>query len=326
LKTKKNTISDLVLAPWTTSVLFAAIRLKIFSLLSNKKMTIDELASKCQAIPGFLKALMDACVSMGLVEYKNDTYMNSHFSQVYFVEGEPFYAGDFINIVYTESLQWYKLIDIIKGKKDVSEEKPSEIFNYSRYQFIKAMNNIGMLGEAEALKHTVDLSGCKEMIDAGGGSGLFSIALCQKFPGLKSTILDVNETLAVTKELIAGCKEKERITLRETDIIKNSFGQHIDAVLLSDVIYTESTAIPVLKNARNCLRQNGLLIIRGYYSDPGKSGSLLGALFFLKQLVDDPDQKIMTISSLKKNVSDSGFTITRVSPLTERSIVLIARK
>jgi predicted nicotinamide N-methyase len=323
---KKNTISDLVLAPWTTSAVFVAIRLKIFSFLSDKKMTIDELASKCQAIPGFLKALMDVCVSMGLVECENDTYMNSHFSQVYFAEGEPFYVGDFIDIVYTESLQWYKLIDIIKGKKKGKEEQPSEIFNYSRYKFIKAMNNIGMLGEAEALKHTVDLSWCKEMIDAGGGSGLFSIALCQKFPELKSTILDMNETLAVTKEMVAGFKEKERITLRETDIIKDSFGQHIDVVLLSDVIYNESTAIPVLKNAWNCLRQNGLLIIRGYYSDPEKSRPLFGALFVLKQFVDDPGQKIMTISSLEKNVSDIGFTITRVSPLTERSFVLIARK
>jgi len=322
----RNTISNLVLAPWTINVVFIGIRLKVFSFLSNKKLTIEELASKCQAIPGFLKALMDACVSMGLIECEDDTYMNSHFSQVYFVEGEPFYVGDFIDIVYTESLQWYKLIDVIKGNKKVKEEKPSEIFNYSRYQFIKAMNNIGMLGEAEALKHTVDLSGCKEMIDAGGGSGLFSIALCQKYPELKSTILDVNETLEVTKEMIAGHKEKERITLRETDIMRDSFGTNIDVVLLSDVIYDESIAIPILKNAWNCLRQNGLLIIRGYYSDPEKSRPLFGALFVLKQLVDDPDQKIMTISSLEKNVSDIGFTISRVSPLTERSTVLIARK
>ncbi len=322
----RNTISDLVLAPWTTSAVFIAIRLKIFSFLSNKKLTIEEIASKCKAIPGLLKALMDACVSMGLIECENDKYMNSHISQIYFVEGEPSYVGDFIDILYTESLQWYKLLDIIKGKKEVSEEKQSEILNYSRLKFIKAMNNIGMLGEAEALKHTVDLSGCKEMIDAGGGSGLYSIAFCQKYPGLNSTILDVNETLAVTKKLIAGYKEKVRITLRETDIVKDSFGKNIDVVLLSDVIYEESTAKLVLKNAWDCLRHNGMLVIRGYYSDPGKSRPLFGALFVLKQLVDDPGQKIMTISSLEKNVSDIGFTITSVSPLTERSFVLIARK
>jgi ribosomal protein RSM22 (predicted rRNA methylase) len=269
---------------------------------------------------------MDACVSMGLIEYENDTYMNSHISQIYFVEGEPFYVGDLIDILYTESLQWYKLLDIIKGKREVSEEKYSEIFDYNRLKFIKAMNNIGMLGEAEAIKHAVDLSGCKEMIDAGGGSGLFSIAFCQKYPELKSTILDANETLAVTKEMIAGHKEKERITLRETDIVKDSFGKNIDVVLLSDVIYGESTAKLVLKNAWDCLGHHGLLVIRGYYSDPKKSRPLFGALFALKQLVDDPGQKIMTIPSLEKNVSDIGFTITRVSPLTERSFVLIAKK
>ena len=94
------------------------------------------------------------------------------------------------------------------------------------------------------------------MVDAGGGSGLYSIALCKKYPQLKSTILDVRDSLVVAKEYLTKCDEKERITVTEADITKDSFGIDIDFVFLSDVIYDESVAIKVLKNAWNCLHQN----------------------------------------------------------------------
>lgn len=320
----RGTISDILLAPWITGVLFTAIRLKVFSTLSDQKLTLEEIASKCQAIPNYIKPLLDACVALGFTEFENDKYMNSHFSQVYFVEGQCCYVGDFLSLINDESPEWSKLPDIIVGKEGVKEEHPYIRSSYET--FIKAMNNIGNLGEADALRDTVDLSGCKKMIDAGGGSGLYSTVFCEKYPELHSTILDVKETLAVTKEMIAGREEKERITLKEGDFFKVSFGENIDVVLLSDVIYEESGARLVLQNAWNCLREDGLLIIRGYYADPEKSKPVFGALFAVKGLVDNAERKIMTLSTLEQNVREMGFKITRVSPLTEYSSVLIGRK
>jgi predicted nicotinamide N-methyase len=189
-----------------------------------------------------------------------------------------------------------------------------------------AMNNIGSLGEAEALRDAVDLSGCKRMVDAGGGSGLYSIALCQRYPELHSTILDVKDTLAVTQELIGNRQERGQIDLREGDFLKDSLGDNVDVFLLSDVIYEESTARIVLRNAWDSLTPNGVLIIRGYYADPEKSRPLFGALFAFKGLVDNAQRKTMTISILEKMVREIGFRIIKVVPLTEFSFILVGRK
>jgi predicted nicotinamide N-methyase len=320
----KGTISDILLAPWITGVITTAIRLKIFSILSDRELAVEEIALKCEALPDRLKPLLDACVSLGFLEFENDKYKNSHFSLVYFVEGQRFYVGDFLKLVNDESLQWFQLPDIIRGHEKTDRKRP---YIRSDYQtFIRAMNNLGNLGEAEALKDMVDLSGCKRMIDAGGGSGIYSVALCQKYPDLHSTIVDVKDTLAVTKELIADRQEKSRITLREGDFLRDSLGDNADVVLLSDVIYEESTAKIVLRNAWDSLAQNGLLIIRGYYADPEKSRPLFGALFAFKELADNAQIKIMTISMLEKNVRETGFRIIRVTPLTEYSFVLVGKK
>jgi len=320
----KANISDILLSPWITGVIITAIRLKLFSILSDRELTVEEIAAKCEAIPNRLKPLLDACVSLKLLEFEHDKYKNSHFSLVYFVEGERFYVGDFLKLINDESMQWFQLPDSICGNETTNHKPPHVRSDYKT--FIMAMNNIGNLGEADALKDMVDLSGCKTMIDAGGGSGLYSIALCQKYPELRSTIFDVGETLAVTKEMIADRQEKRQIDLHEGNFLEDPLGDNVDVVLLSDVIYEDLTAKIVLKNAWDSLTQNGVLIIRGYYADPEKSRPLFGALFAVKLLVDNGQRKIMTISKLEKNVREIGFKISKVTPLTEYSFVLIGEK
>jgi len=286
-------------------------------------MSVEDLSSHCQSVPRFLEPVLDACVSMGLLNFENDRYLNSHFSCVFLTEGEPCYVGDFIQLIHNESPQWNKLYEIVKNDEKFTDEQNSE---EEHRIFIKGMNNLGMSGEADALLHSVDLSGCRLMVDAGGGSGLYSVVLCQKYPELRSIILDKSETLAITKEMISNHKESERIELRESDITKESFGEKIDVVLLSDVIYDESEAELILTNAWNCLVNNGTLIVRGYYSDPANSKPLFGALFALNQLVFDPGRRIVTINSLREKINDIGFNITKISPLTELSFIIIAKK
>ena len=320
----KAAISDILLAPWITGVITTAIRLNVFSTISEKELTVTEIASKCEAIPDRLVPLLDACVSLGTLEYDHNKYRNSHFSRVYFVEGQNFYVGDFLKLVNDESLQWFQLPDVIRGEEKINEKSPYIRSDYRT--FIMAMNNIGSLCEAEALRNTIDLSGCKRMVDAGGGSGLYSIALCQKYPELHSTILDVKDTLAVTQEMIGNRQERGQIDLQEGDFLKDSLGDNVDVVLLSDVVYEESTAKIVLRNAWDSLSQNGMLIIRGYYADPEKSRPLFGALFSVKGLVDNAQRRIMTISILEKKVREVGFRIIKMAPLTEFSFILIGSK
>ena len=103
-------------------------------------------------------------------------------------------------------------------------------------------------------------------------------------------------------------------------------GENIDAVLLSDVVYEDSFAEKVLKNARTSLRDNGLLIIRGYYYDPENPKSRFSALFMLNMIVFSSGGSILTLESIKKKVAYMGFTVTRVTPLTELSSLILARK
>ena len=114
--------------------------------------------------------------------------------------------------------------------------------------------------------------------------------------------------------------------MRECDITKDKLGDNIDAVLLSDVTYDETEAGKILRNVWRSLRAKGKLILRGYYFDPQNKNPLFGALFMINQLVIDSNREILTLPSLKALIEKTGFIIKKVSPLTERSFIVIATK
>ena len=64
----ENTIFDLVTASWKTAVLNTAVRLKVFTGLSDRQMSAKELAAQTSANEVVLQAVLNALVCMGLLQ------------------------------------------------------------------------------------------------------------------------------------------------------------------------------------------------------------------------------------------------------------------
>ncbi len=319
-----NPVLDLVFRPWSMNVLFAASRLRVFTLLATKAMTTAELVEILGAEPQLLTAVLDACAAMGLLHRTNGLYTNSHLSDAYLVEGRPLYVGDLMEVQAIEAAGWQTLYDAVAQKGNVVKEPLLEV---GPRRFTLAMNNIAMQGEANALASTLDLSGCGTMADVGCGSGMYSVALCLRNPSLRATLLDREDVLDTTREIIQQHGIHDRVETRSADITADSYGQDLDVVLLSDVLYQDkATCLTILRSAHTALVKGGRLVIRGYYSDPGESQSLFGALFVVHLLLSDPNREPITVPLLRTWVKEAGFKDLNVFALTERSTCLIAVK
>ena len=313
-------LSNLISAPWTTMVVFEAVRLDLFNLLSQGTLNSTEIARHTRTDQHILLPLLNACVSMGLMRVQNDKFANSMISKKHLVNGQPGYIGDFIKLQYQEWDKWRNLSDIFQ-KDQMTDQQVS-----SHEIFIRGMDNLGKLGEAEALTGKVDLSDCRQMADVGGGSGVYSLSLCEKYPDLNVILLEKQETLDVTRRLLYKSPLKSRITLRECDIEREDYGRNMDAVLLSDVIYDVKLVSNILKRAFDSLREGGQLIIRGYYSDPAGNDTLFSRLFILQLLAFDPAREVLTMPVLVSAIEKAGFRPVYRNILTERSQLIIATK
>ncbi len=319
----RNSILDLVFCPWSMYALFGASRLEVFTLLAAGGATAEQLAERTGARLRVFTALLDACVAMGLLRRKGNLYLNSHLSDAYLVEGRPLYVGDFIELQSVESASWQRLYDVITGNGEARIERTEAEVN--QHRFTMAMNNLGMLGEADALANAVDLSGCRKMADVGGGSGLYSVVLCRHHPDLRATVLDVEEVLETTRQIIEDNGLQDRIETRKSDITEDSYGENLDVVLLSDVLYQDRrTCTTILQSAYRALAEGGKLVVRGYFADPEGPLPLFGALFALKLQLDDPNREIISVPLLCEWIEQAGFRNVRAFALTERSSCLMA--
>jgi SAM-dependent methyltransferase len=74
------------------------------------------------------------------------------------------------------------------------------------------------------------------MLDVGGGTGLYSLALLQKHPGLRAVVLDRPEVLRVTRELAVERDVGDRLECIPGDMFVDAL-PGADLILLSNVLH-----------------------------------------------------------------------------------------
>jgi cyclopropane fatty-acyl-phospholipid synthase-like methyltransferase len=352
-----NKIIDMMCGPWVGNTLICASKLKIFNHLHQGPLTLEQITAKTGARIKYLEVLLDACASVGLLIKMENKYQNSDISSLYLVEESPTYMGDMIEVLFLENKKWENLYHLLtsrptsttpgsqisrtpneankaqKGQKaqkankeqHQEQEESSEV---DPHIFTMAMNNFAQLGEADALAKAINLSQARILIDAGCGSGMYSVVLCRQYPNLRAILLDFKTTLNTTRKIITKAELQDRIQLKAMDISQstNSYSDDMsaDVVLLSDVLYQEkNNCMTILQSAFNALKPKGTLIIRGYYLN---NTSVFAPFFNLHQLLGNPDRESISVTLISQWIQEAGFEIERTFPLTERSHCLISKR
>lgn len=303
-------------------VVDTACELDLFTRLEERPQTADELAATTDAQPRPLKAMLDACVGLGLLSCEQGRYTNRPVAEIHLVRGQPLFLGDLFRLFTAEAPQWFSLKELVMTGHAGTEYGPVDI---GPRRFTMAMHALALLGEAAALAEAVDLSSRRDLIDIGCGSGIYSVELCRRNPGLRATLLDRPQVVEVATEIVAANGLSERIETRPGDMLRDSYGEDRDVILMSDVLYAESSnSKEMLRAAHRALTPGGLLVIRGYFSDPEGQQNPFGALFDLARLFWGEERETMPLPRVLDWLTETGFTGIRSSPLTERSTCILA--
>ena len=267
-------INDLTWAYRESRVLQVANGIGIFELLSNRKLTLDEICRGCKTKSDLTEKLLIACVSMGLLDKDGRCYCNSDFANKYLTCGKKLYQGNMIAHSANIWQFWNKLEDQIRETE--KETNPKEDYR----NFIMAMENITLGERGKLFLDNIDLSQSKKLFDVGGGPGTYSILACKKYPQLKAVVFDLPETIAITREAIEREKMQDRITVIEGNWSTDSFGCGNDVVLFSNALHGGETETAMkLKKAYDSLIPGGLVVIQEFLLNENKTGPLIPALF-----------------------------------------------
>ncbi len=111
-----------------------------------------------------------------------------------------------------------------------------------------------------------DLAAEATLLDLGGGHGFYSIALAQKYPRLKITLLDLPAVITLTRDFLRRFGLEDRITLRPGNFLTDDIGTGYDAVLCSNILHSDKRDT-VLAKVRTALVPGGLIIVNSRIRD-----------------------------------------------------------
>ena len=147
------------------------------------------------------------------------------------------------------------------------------------------------LGIGRVLVELADLTGRRRMLDIGGGPGTYSALFAQRYPELRSQVLELPAVAEIAAEILESMDCGDRVEVLPGSYDTTDFPGRNDVVLISGVFHRETaeTCRSLIGRSRCSLVDGGLLIISDVFTDAGGAEPVFAALFGINMMLTAPD-------------------------------------
>jgi 3-hydroxy-5-methyl-1-naphthoate 3-O-methyltransferase len=324
---------------WAAKTLATAVDLDLFARINRAHGLTREQAARELGIEDRPADLfLAACASLGLLEKRRDTYVNSPMSAAFLVPGKPYYFGGFVRYLdHREYPAWQRLPDALRTNRPLTWDPDTQATLFDAEDpvmldlFWEAMHSMSV-GTGKALATALPALGDHQaLLDVGGGSGAISIEVCKAFPSLRAAVFDLPHVAVIAAEKIETAGLTGRITTAPGDFLADErLPAGYDVILLSSILHDwdETSDRATLAKCYTALPPGGALVIVEILLNDERTGPPEAALMGLNMLVETLGGKNYSGAEYRQWLADTGFvrieTIPCIAPGTNG--IIVARK
>jgi len=310
-------VSKLAFGFMASKALFAALHVDIFSQLADGPKTAGALAAKTSVPVNRITTLMTALTAIGLVDREEESYFNAPGASTFLVRGARYDFGDYLR--YQIDRQMYPFLTQLNEVMDGSLN-PEAVDSYQHWMsdpeqamLYSEAQHAGSLGPGRTLARLIDLSGCHNLLDIGGGTGAMSIRLLETFPELVSTIIDFPNVAEIGWRFITEAGMVDRVRYIPGNALAVDWPTEQDAILMSYLFSgVPGSELPrLVQQAYDCLSPGGHFIVHDFMVEDDRTGPPMAALWQLQHMAFTPEARSVTPGWLKSRMTEIGFTVPR---------------
>ncbi|XP_073711388.1 probable bifunctional dTTP/UTP pyrophosphatase/methyltransferase protein isoform X1 [Misgurnus anguillicaudatus] len=274
-----HSIMELIDGFKVSKTLFTASKLKVFDVLNiSNGLTLEEIAGQINASVFGTERLLDAAVSVGLLErvkHQDDShavYRNTEQARQFLVSDSPLSLHAYI--LHCDGIVWplfSHLEDAVKEGTSQHERAFGKINKdmfqdvyYSqdnvKMRFMNAMHSIvNVTGKDVAT--AFDLSPYKTACDIGGCTGAMAYQFTEAHPGLSVTVFDLPQVIDMTRHFQPKAHH-DRVSFVAGDFFKDDLPK-ADLYILARILHDwsdEKVNALLSKLSKVCTPGCGLLV------------------------------------------------------------------
>ncbi|HPJ29942.1 MAG TPA: methyltransferase [Methanothrix sp.] len=266
-------LQSLLIAPIKTSLLFAALKLSVFDLLSEPR-SAEAVAEILKTHPANTRVLLDGLAAFDLALKRDGLYLNSAIASAFLVGDSPTFLGDYLagQWRYIEPVLEDLMTLIVDGPPEEGAEYPEDeqksgSKSESKSKFKSRLNSrlnskssstsssqddLARWAEAVAeyeragIAQTVaeligglpEFPSLQKMLDLGGGPGLIGMAVVASHPTMRGVIFDLPPVAKVAEKFVRDFGMEDRMEVVAGDFATDPLGQEYDLILASASLYS----------------------------------------------------------------------------------------
>ncbi|MGA5822015.1 methyltransferase [Kitasatospora sp. NPDC094028] len=331
-------LMQLTSAFWQFKTLAAAVEVGLFTELADgRALTQEELASRLDIRERPADMFLAALTSLGLLTKDDGRFHNSPLAEEFLVEGRPRYFGGLVSYCdQREYPAWHRIVEALRTDKPLTWDPDTRESLFGSDDpvmtklFWEAMHSLSM-STARALGEAYDFSTHRRLLDVGGGSGAFPIVLCQRYPQLAATVVELDHVCAVVEQKARNAGVGQAVRAEAGDFLSDAaLPTGHDVILLSNVLHdwNETTGRKLIGKCYDALEDGGAIILCELMLDPDHTGPAPAALMGLNMIVSTEGGQSYSAPELTRWLTDAGFEDPRTISFetTGANGAVVARK
>jgi predicted O-methyltransferase YrrM len=303
--------------------LVIADQLKLFSYLEKKLATAQEVAVGLSLSYRPTEAVLAVLTSLGFLAQNHGKFTLNEVSRNFLLPESPYYWGGVFMPQRDACAGW---LDILLGDPPEGENIGDEesayvdqwesgdlIPDYAKY-LTDIMHSMSF-PTAVGLSRIVDLSKTNRVLDVGGGSGCFCIALAIRNPKTQFTVMDLPPVCDIAKQYIKDYGLLDQIDTCEANMFRDSWPTGYDAVFFSNIFHDwrRDQCVELGERSYDILPQGGRIYINEALLNDTKDGPLTVASFSLLMQLQTKGRQF-TENEIFKLLKECGFEDPKVTP------------
>ena len=310
---KTERLNTMGFAYKNAGALLAGIEFGLFTAISEGAKNVEQISDKTGIPEESIDRLLTVCKALELVRETDGQYQNFSDVERYLVRSSRTYFGD--SLVYTAKAaydNWKELALKIKGSGGPRPKRsylammadPAEARKFTVAGYNSAISL------AHKFAKSFDFSRYTQWLDFAGGSGAYSIAACERYPDLKTTVMDQPNVIPITKEFIAKHHLEDRIQVMEGNFLEPGYPKGCDLISFITPLqgYMPDDLNKVFTYTFEALEPGGTILIIDYILNEDKVGPLDPALMNLEMIRDGHHMgRVNTGAEFETFLTDVGF-------------------